>query len=361
MDNKSYYLPEEYVSRIIETTKGKSFAEAYISLKSLFRESFAKESVQEPFSLDEQSGKWLVIVNDSIREYYDGRLWDDERISYIGLMDFLYTVPLWDWWISPLLSRKKHRKNKESLIFTELIARNDLEDICRRVEYEGYKIVSTENLDHPKHYAKKEVEAFLKMIFEILPGKIAHETVRLSSIIENGGFDQCSFVLRSGFLLEELLKSLNPNIRSDLLYIGEKTKGGVFEQSGITSNSLVIDDAIGTAKTIQEILRRYNLGIMNYATMDSTLPKEFYSTAFPNINFFLPQNSLNIYGCRLFENMPNLIGLDIEENSDGFNILQKSNKVRDKFIGRLRAKIYEQEEKHTFDTIHDLLQSIKTW
>ncbi|MEM4230873.1 MAG: hypothetical protein QXF25_03290 [Candidatus Pacearchaeota archaeon] len=48
----------------------------------------------------------------------------------------------------------------------------------------------------------------------------------------------------------------------------------------------------------------------NFCCLNSTLPRIVYKNYFPNINFSLPNDLLNVYSCRLFEENPKIIGLD---------------------------------------------------
>lgn len=162
------------------------------------------------------------------------------------------------------------------------------------------------------------------MLFEIFPRKMAREAERIGNISKNKSNTEKYYISRGGYLPSQLVSrdtSFNP------LCISENHNQPLYM---LSNSSFVLDDMIGTGNTLNNIYR-INPNF-TFATFDSTIPQSFYEKLFPEVDFLLPKDMLNIYASRLFENQPELMGIELDSKG---HILKHSGVVRDKFIARI--------------------------
>jgi len=343
MEN-NYFLPDNFLGELQKIDKKSEFDVVYSNFKGVFLKSFAKNLNADSFSDDSaDTGKRIIPVIGQTSAVYAGKLWADERVRYIGLMDYIFTVPLWDWWIAPVFPREINRKNNMSLIFTENISQKNLSELYQTLKAEKFTPLKSINLDALRLEYEKDVKRIDIMINEIWPLKLANETKRISLFAKEGNFESYYFVLRSGKFIKELLgKDIED--KTVAYFSAENTM-----KSKINERSLVIDDCIGTSRTLENIIKTTDAKKISFATVDSTLPLEVYQRKFPSITFSIPSSHLNIYCCRLFEENSPIIGIDQR---------QKSNLVREKLINKIKSnmKINNIEKKIAY-----ALNSIKNF
>ncbi len=329
MSNLKYLLKDEDLHYIENISLEGTFDSVYKEFVSYFmNKRFLKKEIYDyKLYLDAEESlskgnKFLLLVESAENKLYDGVLWDNINVEYIGNMDYLYTVPLWDWWINPLFERNIHRgKNKSIIIVDDYFNISNIEKILKN---EGFLISESYDLKSNK----SEVNLFYDYLMNLLPMKLAYDLKRVSYSIRQSSPEKIYFVLRGGFFIKEFFM----NLKTEYFFLDPEN----YTLSG--ENFLVIDDCIGSARTVKKLhLDKYRN--VFFSSLNNTLPSEVYETFFPNINFFLSDSLLNVYSCRLFEENPRIVGADYF----GRGIVFYNNVVRKKFIFKIKRFIRESD------------------
>jgi len=344
-----YLLPANICKLLPQIEGTESFEVIYREFGKVFKTSLPVH-YQEHFSLKEEFGSRLLAVRSDAKEYYQGSLWNDDRIKFIGRADYLYTCPLWDWWIEPIFPRKKHKNRGESWIFTEAIDNSNLEDIVKKIRSESYNIQSIDCIDHPLPEAKDEVKIFTDMIFDIFPMKIAAGVSRIRNFLMTE--ETCTkYILRGGYLIANLILGRKSNPKDWLQYYN------IYSNLIPCSNNEIylVDDCIGSGSTVRKLRSQTREQVSRFAAIDATLPMRIYKKEFQDIEFSLPSSALNIYGCRLFESVPELIGIDVAYRESTIEFKEMDNIVRQKLMRRIKT-FADSTEKDISEQINSVIK-----
>jgi len=303
-----YVLPRECEERLARIDLDRRFQEVYGDFLEAFlqpcRRRLSHGGDREASIQDQPShGVYVFSVKSDRGSVYTGRLWDDLRIAHIAPADHTFTVPAWEWWLEPSLPRKRWCHQQNTLVFTHEISSGDRTEIAETVVAEGYRIHDWTCLKSPAQFANAATCA-VQMIGSVLPAKLAADAARIGEIIEKGEYDTVLLVLRGGTMIRELLSGLRNMPRT--VFVNAEDRWLTKEPLG---SCLVVDDCVGTARTIDAIASQISCERLAFAALDATLPQPVYERHFPGISFFLPDEMLNIYGCRLFEENPVMIGI----------------------------------------------------
>lgn len=279
------------------------------------------------------SGRFAFIVQ-STNAGLPHEVWDLDHIDYVIPLDSLYTFPTWDWWIEPIFPRDLFRHKKAHLIITEHSTPETAKEIQSALARTGAHCLRTENLDAPLGLEGQLIAQFRYVLLEEMLAKLAGELNRIKTLTDQGGFESCVFILRGGFFVREILEAHKPS--ATFHYLNLNQESDIDRSFGDPERTLFIDDAIGMARSLTLLIRRRKELPLHFASLDAAFPLDFYRLAFPGVNFYLPSTKLNIYGCRLFEDNPEICGLDID--GDG-RMKYFENKLRAKFIRRVLAEM----------------------
>ncbi len=339
MEQLEYLLKGHNLKQIRGISWEEGFTETYNKYAKFFLDKNHLEGEISNTKRTRYEDKGILLIENENEKFYEGELWKSDEVDYIGRLDYLFTVPLWDWWINPLFNREKNRGRDKSVLIVD-----KFEESKRNVK----KILSDEGFEVSKEYDLKrpnpqELFLFYDYLNELLPMNFAREINRVEDFIREIKPRNINFILRGGYFLREFFSSfkgecniLNPN-RND---------------SKPNPEDIYIDDCIGSMRTFA------SLGFagdetFNFCCLNSTLPQRVYQNYFPNINFSLPKDLLNVYSCRLFEENPKIIGLDYFEEGLRFY----NNPVRDKLLRKIKNFQKTQNlENKTYKLAEELIK-----
>ncbi|MEW6063521.1 MAG: hypothetical protein AB1571_04095 [Nanoarchaeota archaeon] len=344
MSNK-YFLPRSCLERINSASLDGSFLDVYLRFLEIFMggQDYSRKDKGNTICKSAEKGTRLLVVDKNNNPVYRGRLWNDERINYIGPSDYIFTVPAWDWWIEPLLPRKEYCSRRLEFIISNEITSSDLSDIKKLLAEEGYPLVREKFLGCNCDELPKEIRNFREMIATILPLKLSYDTLRIRKVLAEDHYDDIFFILRGGRFIRDLLNGTSDMSRWKL--IGGKHSKDTPKYSG--DACLIIDDCIGTGRTLESLLGTLNYGKISFACLDATLPLEIYQRRFGGIEFFLPDSLLNIYGCRLFEENPIMAGVE----SVGGEQEESYPLVRQRLLEKIKLTMRQLSERELKETI----------
>lgn len=338
MEQLEYLLKEHDIKQIREISWEKDFTDTYKKYAMFFLDkSHLKEGTSNS-KLERREDKGILLIENGYEKFYDGDLWTFENMDYIGRLDYLFTVPLWDWWINPIFSREKNKNKDKSVLIVDKFKDNK-EEVKETLFNEGFEVPKEYDLNKPQ---SPELFLFYDYLTELLPMNFAREINRIEDFVSRINSKNINFILRGGYFLKEFFDSfkgecniLNPN-RND----SKPNPGDIY-----------LDDCIGSMRTFT------SLGFsgdetFNFCCLNSTLPQRVYKNYFPNINFSLPNDLLNIYSCRLFEENPRIIGLDYSDEGLRFY----DNPIRDKMLTKIKTfqKMQDLENK-TYKLARELI------
>ncbi len=263
----------------------------------------------------------IYIIENKNNKLYDGKLWDDEDISMIGNMDYMYSLPMWDWWIDPIFDANKYRVEKLHHVLgkygkTVIFVKNNKirnKEFKKIITSEGFKVIRCTKL-----YEKNPLELFLFYDYYTIyiPFMLAKEIWRIQEDIDKKSPKMIYFLLRGGYFISEFIKY--PKSMRKIVPPGMCPKA---------DNTYIVDDCIVMGRCISKIwLKRTSK--FNFSVLNSVLPEEFYSKEFSNAKLNFPKNYLNIFSCRFFEKNPFLMGIDY----NGGSWIHYSSNVRNKII-----------------------------
>ncbi len=317
MQELEYLLEKVEREKLMKISHRDNFTDIYEEYANIFlnKSSLKKDVLNR--KLIEPLDKGIFLVEHDDMKLYDGMLWMSREVDYIGKMDYLFTVPMWDWWINPLFSRKTHRDKNKSILVIDKFEENEKE--CKKmIASEGFITTESYDLKHPT----LELTQFYRYLDLLLPINFARELKRMSKFIDEFNPDKINFVLRGGYFLKEFFDFFKGKV--DLL----NPRDNGYQPN---PNELYIDDCIGSTRTFSS-LGFSGRETFNFCCLNSTLPGRVYQEYFPNVNFNLPSDLLNVYSCRLFEKNPRIIGLDYSKRGLHFY----NNPVRENLISKVK-------------------------
>lgn len=279
------------------------------------------------------SGRFAFIVQGN-NGGLSPEVWNLDHIDYITPLDSLYTFPSWDWWIEPIFPRDLFQDKRAHLIVTEHSTPDTVKEVLSSLARLGANCVRIENLDAPIGLEGQLLVQFRYVLLDEMLAKLAGELNRIRALTIGKEFESCVFILRGGFFVRKVLEAYGPSATFHYLNLNEESD--IDERFGDPERTLFIDDAIGMARSLELIVRRRKNLPLHFASLDAAFPLNFYQLAFPSVNFYLPTAKLNIYGCRLFEDNPEICGVDIGSNGQ---IKYYDNQVREKFVRRVLTEI----------------------
>jgi len=342
----NYFLPAKSLVEIADIDPKLDFQNSYSQFKAIFFKYSPYTKVENSETIQQSilSGR-IIVLSGKTSEVYSGSLWRNKKIDYVGLMDYLFTVPLWDWWINPLFPREEHRRKNESIILTDKMGNSEFEETCRIIESEGYLILDKINAK-TSSARTEDIIRFKTMAQDILPRKLAFEICRLRQIIDLK--NKYYFVMRGGKVIRDILDKELPESNVEYINQGDNLLM-------ISPNSFIIDDCIGTGKTLERIIIRTRQKDVNFFALDSTLPLKEYTKKFPEVTFNLPESYLNIYCCRLFEENLGILG-----EAANFKIKDNENEVRMRLFNKIR-KIMRLDPNYNYRQFEKKLINIKNF
>jgi len=318
MERLEYLLKTGKKEKLNEISFKKNFADTYNEYIKIFSDNNNLKKKKIKQMENRLLNKGIILIENEQGLFYDGRLWICDDVDYIGKLDYLFTVPSWDWWINPLFNRKKHRNKNKSILIIDKFQENQ-EEIMRVLASEGFRINNFYNLNVPNY---KELFLFYDYLDKLLPMNFARELKRMNDFIAETKPDKLNFILRGGYFLKEFFNSFN----------GEYNLLNPYKKDlNPNSNEVYIDDCIGSTRTFDSIGFSEKESF-NFCCLNGTLPKRVYQKYFPTINFSLPDDLLNIYSCRLFEENLKMIGLNYSKKG----LIFYDNPVRDKLISKIK-------------------------
>ena len=325
LDQRLDYLTFNSNSQLSIDTSGKGFDELFkLYTEPFMSQEFCNES--SGMIAKRNNEKAIYVIENGSRELYDGRLWEDSDIEVILNMDYLYSLPAWDWWINPTFPFQEFRKeflNHEKGVYGYTIIFADKnrtkEDFyVKTIEKEGYSIKSLKRL-----YNENDLELFLFYDFcrVFLPLKLANELNRVKNNISIFRPQKLFFILRGGYFISEFFKEsdfeisfLNPNEKHEFNLIGEH----------------IVDDCVVMCRNIAKLGLKEDDEFFIHS-LDGVFSSEIYSKKFPGAHFDIPNSLFNPFSCRLFEKNPFLIGLDVVNDE----IKEYHSVVRTNFINEI--------------------------
>lgn len=333
MERLEYLLNDEDIKKIEEISLEEDFTDTYNKYATFFLDKgHLKKEISNSEIIKRCEDKGILLIESEDKRFYDGKLWTFEGVDYIGGLDYLFTVPLWDWWINPLFSREKSRgKNKSVLIIDRF---NDNREEVKKILFkEGFRVSKEYDLNKPNF---QEVFIFYDYLTKLLPMNFAREINRIKEFIKKIDPQRINYILRGGYFLKEFFSSFNKEHN----FLDPNKDNPKPNQRDV-----YLDDCLGSMSTFASLGLSGN-ETFNFCCLSSTLPQRVYKNYFPNINFQLPKDLLNVYSCRLFEENPRIIGIDY--SSEGLSFY--SNQIRDKLLKKIKtfqnmqdleAKIYK--------------------
>ncbi|NMB66811.1 hypothetical protein GYA25_02020 [Candidatus Woesearchaeota archaeon] len=311
-----YLVSNELKEKIEKIDQKYNFFDYYNEYSKIFS-NIINVNLSEMEKADSLNMGILLISHDK-KIFYNGGLWQSEDVEYIGKLDCFYTAPAWDWWINPLFERKNHKKKNKTLMIVNNFDTANFK-IKKELLNEKFKIEEEYNLSENN----SKVNLFYKYLTYILPLTFSRELKRMNNFINRIDAETVNFVLRGGFFLREFFDIPNKKIE----FLNPKNKS-----LKINNNHLYVDDCIGSGKTLS--LFSASKENINYCCLNSTLPCKIYEEYFPNVTFSLPNQLLNFYSCRLFEDNPYLIGVDYNKKGQ---LVYYNNPIRDKLIKKIKS------------------------
>ena len=302
-------------------------------LDELFK-SFTKPSMKEDNAdsyicgkmTKRNNSKAVYVVKNNKQELYGGKLWNDSDVEMISNMDYMYSLPSWDWAINSIYPSKNFRveylnhipgKYGNTVIFTDNNKERE-EDFKKILRKEGFEIIEIK-----RQYELNNIEFFMFYDYYrvFLPLKMARELNRIKTNIDKIKPYKIYFLLRSGFLLSEFFDY--PNIKKEL--INPKNFNGHLE------GEFIVDDCIVMARTLERLqLKKHSP--FTLSILDCAIPRKIYEKEYPNAIIDGPIDLINMFSCRIFEKNPFLIGMDLtEEKEVYYNYI-----VRKKFIEEIK-------------------------
>ena len=300
-------------------------------LESFLEEPRKPAGIGAPLSDCTAAGRRMFVVQSASR-LLPTNIWNNELSSFICPLRSLYTFPLWDWWIEPLFPRRIFGSRDFHLIITEpldSVAAQKFRSILSRL---NINCLSQENLDSPLGEAGKRLAQFRRVLLELMPQKLAFELGRIERLITENEFERCVFILRGAYFISEFLKTPERNSNFQLLDLHCRKSAPRVPANN--RRTLYIDDALGMGRSLDLLLKGRGENQLNFAALDAAFPLECYREVYPSVSFYLPRTKLNIYGSRLFEDNPQLSGIDFNPSR---RIKRHDNVVRGKFIDRIRS------------------------
>jgi len=334
-----YFLPSIYLENL-KGISGNSFEEIYGKYKTLFFDSkpipnnFFKQS-----NLSREST--FIITRGNLVDLINTPL-ENSNLEYIGPLDYIFTIPVWDWWIEPLFKRQDYRGKNLNLAICTNNTNSYPENELKSRNHDILEVLDFSKLDNPKLVNASRIK---NVLLEIYPRKLACDLKRIRKVIYSEEFDKIYFVLRGGRFIHEMLPSLP---KKEMVCIDSNN----FIESDKGGKILVIDDCLGSARTLNKLIKCLERPF-SFASLDITLPAKVYQQAFKEIQFFLPSARLNIYSCRLFEDNPLIVGEGKTSNS-------KDNLIKKNLMNRV-SKFMDFDTEKLFKEVDNLLEGIKTF
>lgn len=328
---KNHYFTEkkEYLVKNGEDKNlSKKFEKDFDELFKSFTEPFMKEENADSYicgkMIKRNNSKAVYVIKNKHQELYEGKLWNDPDVEMISNMDYMYSLPSWDWAINPEYPSKNFRveylnhipgKYGNTIIFTDNNKERE-EDFKNILRKEGFEIIQIN-----RQYDLNNIELFMFYDYYrvFLPLKMARELNRIKTNIEKIKPPKIYFLLRSGFLLSEFFDY--PNIKKEI--INPKNFKGHLE------GDFIVDDCIVMARTLEKLHLKKDSSF-TLSILDCAIPKKIYEKEYPNAHIDGPIDLINMFSCRIFEKNPFLIGMDLtKEKEVYYNSLVRKNFIEE--------------------------------
>lgn len=306
----------------------KEFENDFDDLFKSFTEPFMKEENTDSYicgkMMKRNNSKAVYVIKNKYQELYRGKLWNDSDVGMISNMDYMYSLPSWDWAINPEYPSKNfkveylnhiHGKYGNTTIFTDnnKEREKDFKEILRK---EGFEI-----LEIKRQYELNNIEFFMFYDYYrvFLPLKMARELNRIKINIEKIKPHKIYFLLRSGFLLSEFFDY--PSIKKEIINLKDF--------KGLLEGEFIVDDCIVMARTLEKLHLKKD-SPFTLSILDCAIPRKIYEKEYPNAYIDGPIDLINMFSCRIFEKNPFLIGMDLtDEKEVYYNRLVRKNFIED--------------------------------
>lgn len=314
--NNDYFTEKrEYLVKMCEDKNLPKILEGdFDELFKSFTEPFMKEENEDYYicgkMMKRNNSKAVYVVKNKHQDLYGGRLWNDPDVGMISNMDYMYSLPSWDWVINPEFPSKNFRveylnhipgKYGNTVIFTDNNKERE-EDFKNILRKEGFEIIEIK-----RQYELNNIEFFMFYDYYrvFLPLKMARELNRIKTNIEKIKPYKIYFLLRSGFLLSEFFAF--PDIKKEI--INPKNFKGHLE------GDFIVDDCIVMARTLEKLYLKKDSSF-TLSILDCAIPRKIYEKGYPNAHIDGPIDLINMFSCRIFEKNPFLIGIDLTEEGE---------------------------------------------